>query len=166
MCVYIVRSFPMHVSRIQSSVKFTETSRKARIDESMNRLIKTASRVFLPSRSECNWRHSRTTPSFISSRSPWSTRTTNLSRGHRVIFSPGARSSRRGTGNDHCSLCSSRGTRPSARRAVYTPVTHTYVRAESVRDDSLARGYVCTINTHTLVSSDISPPPLSTTATA
>jgi len=36
MCVYIVRSFPMHVSRIQSSVKFTETSRKARIDESIN----------------------------------------------------------------------------------------------------------------------------------
>lgn len=124
--------------------------------------------VLLPPRSKCNWRRSRTMPSFISSRSPRSTRTANLSRGHRVIFSPGARSSRRGTGNDHCSLCSSRGTRPSARRAVYTPVTHTHTRARGICPRWALSRASCIYdkNTHTLVSSDISSPSLSTAATA
>lgn len=45
-------AFPTYVSRVKSSVKFTEASRKARIDESINQ--NGASRVFLPSRSECD----------------------------------------------------------------------------------------------------------------
>jgi len=121
----------------------------------------------------CNRRLSRT-PSFNSERESIgrATRTNNLSRGHRVIFPPGARTERSRVGevpaNDRRLLCSSRGTCPSVRRrTIYTPVTHTRA-TRNLTGMGSARSHTSTYAcryTRT-VSSNFSSPPLSTVATA